>query len=65
MQLQMMGHMTENAEMMEQMGQMVSLQQTMLFMGALTDILSRHITDRAVLGAIGVEFERLINRGEK
>lgn len=47
---------------MEQMGQMITLQQSMLLVGQLTDVLSRHVTDRAVLGAIGEDLNRILTR---
>lgn len=47
---------------MEQMGQMITLQQSMLLVGQLTDVLSRHVTDRATLGAIGQDFNRILTR---
>jgi hypothetical protein len=42
-----------------EMQQMVALDQVMLFLGAVTDVLRRHVTDRDTLAAIGRELDVL------
>jgi hypothetical protein len=42
-----------------EMSQMVSLEQAMLFLGAVTDAVRRHVTDQATRAALGRELELL------
>lgn len=42
-----------------EMSQMVSLDQAMMFLGAVTDAIRRHVTDRPTLAALGRELEQL------
>jgi hypothetical protein len=42
-----------------EMSQMVSLEQAMLFLGAVTDAIRRHVTDQATRAALGRELELL------
>lgn len=42
-----------------EMQQMVSVEQTMLFLGAVTDAIRRYVTDRDTLSALGRELELL------
>lgn len=42
-----------------EMQQMVSVEQAMLFLGAVTDAIRRHVSDRDTLAALGRELERL------
>jgi hypothetical protein len=42
-----------------EMQQMVSLEQAMLFLGAVTDAIRRHVSDRPTLAALGRELELL------
>jgi hypothetical protein len=42
-----------------EMQQMVSVEQAMLFLGAVTDAIRRHVTDRPTLAALGRELELL------
>jgi hypothetical protein len=42
-----------------EMQQMVSLEQAMLFLGAVTDAIRRHVTDQATRAALGRELELL------
>jgi hypothetical protein len=42
-----------------EMQQLLTTKQALLFLGAITEVIRRHVSDRGTLGAITAEFERL------
>lgn len=53
---------SERRYLVEQ-NQMISRDQAMLLIGALTTVIREHVTDRDTLTAISSDFNRLLNRG--